>query len=112
MSFGSRNCRLLERQSSSPIFAMTRERLAKMGDDDWRSSSRQFREPKLTRNLEFVERLRELGAPSGRSPGELAIAWTLRHPAVTGAIVGGRSAEQVDGVVGALEVDTELVNGL
>lgn len=92
--------------------AMTRERLARMGNDDWRSSGREFREPRLTRNLEFVERLRTIGAPSGRSPGELAIAWTLRHPAVTAAIVGGRSAEQVNGVVGALDVDPELVAAL
>lgn len=82
--------------------AMTRERAASLGPDDWRSRSREFQEPKLSQNLELVERLRAVGARHGRSPGEVAIAWTLRHPAVTGTIVGGRSAEQVDGVIGAV----------
>jgi aryl-alcohol dehydrogenase-like predicted oxidoreductase len=81
--------------------AMTRERAANLPADDWRRRNAEFQEPRLTRNLQLVELLREIGARHGRSPGEVAIAWTLRHPSVTGAIVGGRSAEQVDGVVGA-----------
>jgi aryl-alcohol dehydrogenase-like predicted oxidoreductase len=80
---------------------MTRERIAAMPEDDWRRNSARFREPMLTRNLKLVELLREMGAAHGRSPGEVAIAWTLRLPAVTAAIVGARSAEQVDGVLGA-----------
>jgi len=81
--------------------AMTKERAASLPANDWRSKSPDFTEPKLTRNLELVERLRAVGASHGRSPGEVAIAWTLRDPVVTGAIVGGRSPEQVDGVIGA-----------
>ena len=47
--------------------------------------------------------MRRIGARHGRSAGEVAIAWTLRHPAVTAAIVGMRSADQANGVIGALE---------
>jgi aryl-alcohol dehydrogenase-like predicted oxidoreductase len=84
--------------------AMTRERIAAMPPDDWRKTrNREFQEPRLGRNLQLVERLRAIGARHGRSPGEVAIAWTLRHPAVTGAIVGARSAAQVDGFIGATE---------
>lgn len=81
--------------------AMTRERIAHLPADDWRRNNARFQEPQLSRNLQLVELLREIGAPHGRSPGEVAIAWTLRHPAVTAAIVGGRSAKQVEGVIGA-----------
>ena len=79
--------------------AMTPERAAKLPQDDWRHSDPEFREPKLSRNLELVERLREIGKRHGRSPGEVAIAWTLRNPAVTGAIVGARNARQAGGVM-------------
>lgn len=83
--------------------AMTRERIARMPEDDWRKRDPQFQEPLLTRNLELVERLRQVAARYGRTPGEVAIAWTLRLPAVTGAIVGARSPEQVAGIIGAGE---------
>jgi aryl-alcohol dehydrogenase-like predicted oxidoreductase len=83
--------------------AMTRERLAKMPPDDWRQGSSFFKEPALTRNLALAELLRTIGNRHGRTPGEVAIAWTLRHPGVTAAIVGIRSPEQVDGVIGAGE---------
>jgi len=75
---------------------MTRERAATLLADDWRSRNPEVQEPKLSQNLALVERLREVGALHGRSPGQVAIAWTLRHPAVTGAIVGARSARQVE----------------
>jgi len=83
--------------------AMTRERIANMPDDDFRKRTPSFKEPLLTRNLNLVELLREIGGRHGRTPGEVAIAWTLRHPAVTAAIVGMRSAKQVGGVIGAAE---------
>ncbi|MEO8661202.1 MAG: aldo/keto reductase [Bryobacteraceae bacterium] len=82
---------------------MTRERIANMPADDFRQRTPQFKEPLLTRNLGLVERMREIGAKHGRTPGEVAIAWTLRHPAVTAAIVGLRTPAQLDGVVGAAE---------
>ena len=81
--------------------AMTRERAAGLPDDDWRKRSPAFNEPDLSRNLALVERLRAIGARRGRSAGEVAIAWTLRHPAVTAAIVGARSAAQAEGVMRA-----------
>lgn len=83
--------------------AMTRERIAAMPPDDFRKRTPAFNEPALTRNLELADLLREIGRRHGRTAGETAIAWTLRHPAVTGAIVGMRSAKQVDGVIGAAE---------
>jgi aryl-alcohol dehydrogenase-like predicted oxidoreductase len=81
--------------------AMSRERIAALPADDWRTRNDQFKEPKLSENLALVERLRAVGARHGRSAGEVAIAWTLREAAVTGAIVGARSAKQVDGIIGA-----------
>jgi aryl-alcohol dehydrogenase-like predicted oxidoreductase len=82
---------------------MTRERIAAMPADDWRRRAPHFQEPRLTRNLELAELLRAIGQRHGRTPGEVAIAWTLRHPAVTAAIVGMRSAKQVEGVIGAAD---------
>lgn len=79
--------------------AMTAERAAKLPKDDWRHSDPEFRQPRLSRNLAVVERLREIAKRHSRSPGEVAIAWTLRHPAVTGAIVGARNARQAGGVM-------------
>jgi len=81
--------------------AMTRERAAKLPKDDWRKTNPDFNEPNLTRNLELVEILREIARRHNRSIGEVAIAWTLRNPAVTGAIVGARNARQADGVMRA-----------
>jgi aryl-alcohol dehydrogenase-like predicted oxidoreductase len=84
--------------------AMTRERIAALPEDDWRKRSRNFQEPQLSRNLRLVEALRAIGERHEATPGEVAIAWTLRNPAVTGAIVGVRSAEQVSGIIGAAEI--------
>lgn len=82
---------------------MTRERIANMPDDDWRRGAPEFQEPQLTRNLQLVEVLRSIGERHGRSPGEVAVAWTLRHPAVTGAIVGARRPSQIEGTIGAAD---------
>jgi aryl-alcohol dehydrogenase-like predicted oxidoreductase len=82
---------------------MTRERIAAMPEDDFRKRVPHFKEPLLSRNLELAELLGTIGKRHGRTAGEVAIAWTLRHPAVTGAIVGMRSAKQVEGVIGAAE---------
>ncbi len=80
---------------------MTPERVQSLPSDDWRSRSRQFQEPLLSRNLLLVDRLRAIGEQAGHAVGEVAIAWTLRFSGVTAAIVGGRTAAQVDGIVGA-----------
>lgn len=83
--------------------AMSRERVAGLPQDDWRRRSPQFQEPLLTRNLALAEKLGEIAVRHGLSAGEAAIAWTLRAPVVTGAIVGVRSPEQVQGIIGAME---------
>jgi len=84
--------------------AMTRERAQNLPDDDWRKRSPEFNEPNLSRNLAVAERLRAVGKRRGRSAGEVAVAWTLRHPSVTAAIVGARSAAQAEGVMRAAEL--------
>jgi len=81
--------------------AMTRERAANLPESDWRSRDIEFQEPRLSKNLALVERLREVGDRVQRPPGQVAIAWVLRNPAVTGAIVGARNATQVEGNVDA-----------
>jgi aryl-alcohol dehydrogenase-like predicted oxidoreductase len=84
--------------------AMTTERIAAMPADDWRKDSPNFQEPLLTHNLRLVETLRAIGKRRNATPGEVAVAWTLMNPAVTGAIIGVRSAEQVSGIAGATDV--------
>jgi aryl-alcohol dehydrogenase-like predicted oxidoreductase len=83
--------------------AMTADRVSRLPESDWRRTDPDFQEPLLSRTLALVEKLREIGARHGVSPAEVAIAWTLHHPAVTAAIVGARTAAQVDGIVGARE---------
>ena len=83
--------------------AMTAERVARMPSDDWRRRDPEFREPRLSRHRALAGLLAEIGTMrGGHSAAEVAVAWTLAHPAVTGAIVGARSREQVDGFSGAL----------
>jgi aryl-alcohol dehydrogenase-like predicted oxidoreductase len=84
--------------------AMTRARALNLPDDDWRKGKPEFTEPRLSKNLELVERLKTVGARYNRSAGEVAIAWTLRNPVVTGAIVGARNAKQAEGVMTAGEL--------
>lgn len=82
--------------------AMTRERIARLPDDDWRKTrSPDFREPRLTQNLALVETFRRIGYRHGLTPAAVAIAWVLRQPAISGAIVGARRPAQVDGLLGA-----------
>jgi aryl-alcohol dehydrogenase-like predicted oxidoreductase len=81
--------------------AMTKERIEQLPADDWRRSHPDFQEPLLSRNLRLVRLLRAIGDHHGRSPGEVAVAWVLHHPAVTGAIVGARRPGQLKGIVGA-----------
>jgi aryl-alcohol dehydrogenase-like predicted oxidoreductase len=81
---------------------MTAERVAAMPADDWRRNAVEFNEPRLSRNLQLVELLREIGGGHGVTPGVVAVAWTLHHPAVTAAIVGGRSGKQVEEISPAL----------
>jgi aryl-alcohol dehydrogenase-like predicted oxidoreductase len=88
-------------QSGLLTGSMTAERIAKMPQDDFRRNTKQFQEPLLSRNLELVDLLRAIGKPHNVEPGVVAIAWTLHNPAITAAIVGGRSAAQVEGILPA-----------
>jgi aryl-alcohol dehydrogenase-like predicted oxidoreductase len=80
---------------------MTRERVESLPDDDWRKRDPRFQEPQLTRHLALVDRLRAVADRHGSTPGAAAVAWTLRNPAVDGAIVGFRRPDQVDPILAA-----------
>lgn len=82
--------------------SMTAETVAALPADDWRREIIQFREPRLSRNLRLVQLLREIGNEHGVSPGVVAVAWTLHHPAITAPIVGWRSAKEVEELAPAL----------
>jgi aryl-alcohol dehydrogenase-like predicted oxidoreductase len=88
---------------------MTERRIAELPDDDWRKRDERFQEPQLSANLALVARLRAVAERYDTTPGAVAVAWTLRHPAVDGAIVGFRRPDQVDGVIVAagLELSDE-----
>jgi len=89
-------------QSGLLTGAMTRERIAGLPADDWRKTrSPDFQDPRLTRSLELVEAFRRIGARHEQTVATVAIAWVLRQPSVTGAIVGARRPQQVDGLLGA-----------
>jgi len=81
---------------------MTAERIAALPPDDWRRKNVEFSEPRLGRNLRLVELLRTIGHEHGVTPGVVAVAWTLHHPAITAAIVGGRGPRQVVETAAAL----------
>ncbi|MGB6484464.1 MAG: aldo/keto reductase [Candidatus Acidiferrales bacterium] len=76
-------------------------RMAKMSKDDWRRRSEEFQQPKLGKNLSLRDALRPIAQRHNASVSEVAVAWTLAWPGVTGAIVGARSPEQVDGWIRA-----------
>jgi aryl-alcohol dehydrogenase-like predicted oxidoreductase len=84
---------------------MTRERIAGMADDDWRTHDPRFREPRLGRTLALVGRLQAVADRHGTTPGAVAVAWTLRNPAVDGAIVGFRRPDQVDPILAAANLE-------
>ena len=88
--------------------AMTRERIAALPADDWRKRHPDYQEPRLSRNMKLVSLLRTVGKRRGHTPAEVAVAWVLHNPAVTGAIVGARRSGQVRGVVGAADVRLSL----
>ena len=85
--------------------AMTRNRIESLPDDDWRKRDPRFVEPELSHNLALVERLRRVAQRHDATPGAVAVAWTLRHPAVDGAIVGFRRPDQVEPILAAAALD-------
>jgi len=82
---------------------MTAERAVSLPANDWRRKNIEFSEPRLSRNMRLVELLREIGSAHSVTPGVVAVAWTLHHPAITAAIVGGRSGKQVEETAAALD---------
>jgi aryl-alcohol dehydrogenase-like predicted oxidoreductase len=85
--------------------AMTRERIVGLPEDDWRKHDPRFQEPELSKRLALVERLEAVAQRHGVAPGAVAVAWTLRNPAVDGAIVGFRRPDQVDPIVDAANLE-------
>jgi aryl-alcohol dehydrogenase-like predicted oxidoreductase len=85
--------------------AMTAQRIAALPDNDWRKHDPRFQEPELSRNLALVERLRTVADRHDTTPGAIAVAWTLHHPAVHGSIVGFRKPDQVDPLLAAGNVE-------
>ena len=81
------------------------ERVARMANDDWRRHSPEFNSPNLNRNLALRDALKPIAQRHGTSVSSVAIAWVLSWPGVTGAIVGARSPEQVDGWIGAADLE-------
>lgn len=84
---------------------MTRARIEQFPEDDWRKNDERFQEPQLSRNLKLVERLAGVAARHDAEPGTVAVAWTLRNPAVDGAIVGFRRPDQVDPLLPAANLE-------
>ena len=84
---------------------MTRERIERLPDDDWRRHDARFREPLLSEHLALVERLTAVAERHDTTPGAVAVAWTLRNPAVDGAIVGFRRPDQVDPILAAADLE-------
>jgi aryl-alcohol dehydrogenase-like predicted oxidoreductase len=84
---------------------MTRERIQNLPEDDWRKDDPRFQEPQLSRHLALIERLKVIAERYDTTPGAVAIAWTLRHPAVDGAIVGFRRPDQVDPLLPAANLE-------
>lgn len=82
---------------------MTPKRISNMPKDDWRQNDPEFKSPRLEKNLKLVDALCEIAQQYGVEPGVVATAWTLNHPAVTGAIVGFRRPDQVDGIFPAVD---------
>jgi aryl-alcohol dehydrogenase-like predicted oxidoreductase len=92
-------------QSGLLTGSFTEARASALGKDDWRSRSPEFQSPRLQNNLALAEALRPIAARHGTTVGAIAVAWTLAAPGVTGAIVGARSPEQVDGWIDAGRLD-------
>ena len=84
---------------------MTRERIAGLAEDDWRKHDPRFQEPQLSRHLALVERLQTVAEQARHDAGAVAVAWTLRNPAVDGAIVGFRRPDQVDPILAAASLE-------
>jgi aryl-alcohol dehydrogenase-like predicted oxidoreductase len=95
-------------QSGLLTDSFSAERIANLAEDDWRRHHAEFQEPNLSRNLKLRDALRPIARRRGTTVAAIAIAWTLSWPGVTGAIVGARSPKQVDGWIGAGQIELTL----
>src|SRR5450432_4196839 len=84
---------------------MTRERVERLPEDDWRKHDPRFNEPQLSRNLDLVARLKAVADRHDTTPSAIAVAWTLHNPAVDGAIVGFRRPDQIDPTLTTASLD-------
>jgi len=74
----------------------TRDHVERLPDKDWRKQNPRFQEPELGASLALVERLHPIAERNDRTAAQLAIAWVLRRPEVTAAIVGARRPSQIE----------------
>jgi aryl-alcohol dehydrogenase-like predicted oxidoreductase len=95
-------------QSGILTDTFSRERVERMAAEDWRRRNPEFREPLVSRNLALRDALKPIASRHGVSVGAVAVAWTLSWPGVSGAIVGARSPEQVDGWIAAGNLTLEV----
>ena len=95
-------------QSGLLTDTFSQDRIDALSPDDWRRRSPEFKPPRLKRNLALRDALRPIARRHGTTVSAVAIAWTLAWPGVTGAIVGARSREQVDGWIGAATLELTL----
>ena len=95
-------------QSGLLTDSFSQTRIESLPADDWRRRSPDFRPPRLGRNLALRDALRPIARQHGTNVSAVAIAWTLAWPGVTGAIVGARSPDQVDGWIGAATLELTL----
>jgi len=92
-------------QSGLLTESFTAARVAAFPTDDWRRRSAQFQEPNLSRNLALRDALKPIARRHATTVSAVAVAWTLAWPGVTGAIVGARTPEQVNGWIGAATLE-------
>jgi aryl-alcohol dehydrogenase-like predicted oxidoreductase len=92
-------------QSGLLTDSFTAERIRALPAEDWRRRDDDFQEPALSQNLALRDALRSVAKRRGATVAAVAVAWTLAWPGVTGAIVGARSPQQVDGWIGAATLD-------
>jgi aryl-alcohol dehydrogenase-like predicted oxidoreductase len=88
----------------------SQNRVESLAEDDWRRRSADFKPPRLARNLGLRDALRPIARQHGTTVSAVAIAWTLAWPGVTGAIVGARSPDQVDGWIAAATLELTLAD--
>jgi aryl-alcohol dehydrogenase-like predicted oxidoreductase len=92
-------------QSGLLTASFNASRVTRLAADDWRRRSAEFRNPRLGRSLALRDALQPIAWHHRTTISAVAIAWVLAWPGVTGAIVGARSAEQVNGWIRAATLE-------